>query len=78
LIREIYPQEDFKKMGKYFVFVKINGDQQPSVFQQYGVSAMPTIIFMKPDGTAVHQFLGYRDLGTYLSEMNKARQAAGN
>jgi len=63
-------------MSKHFVFVKINGDHQPSVFKAYGVSAMPTIIFMKPDGTVISQFLGYRDLRAYLGEMNKALQMA--
>ena len=77
LIREIYPLEDFKKMGKYFVFVKINTDHQPAVASKYNVSALPTIAFMKPDGVIIHQFLGYRDLGAYIAEMNKARQAGG-
>ena len=78
MIREIYPLEDFKKMSKYFVFVKINADRQPAIFSRYGVSAMPTIIFAKQDGTAIHQFVGFRDLHTFISEMNKARQMAGN
>lgn len=65
-------------MSKYFVFVKINGDHQPAVFKQYGVSAMPTIIFMKADGTPIHKFLGYRDLHSFMSEMNKARDMAGS
>ena len=46
--------------------------------QQFGVSAMPTIKFMKPEGTVVHEFLGYKPLGAFIGEMNTARQNAGN
>jgi thioredoxin-like negative regulator of GroEL len=77
LIREIYPLEDFKKMSKHFVFVKINTDHQPNLSRQYNVSALPTIMFMKADGSVIHSFLGYRGLGDYIAEMNKARQMAG-
>jgi thioredoxin-like negative regulator of GroEL len=73
LIREIYPLEGFKAMSKYFVFVKINTDQQPSVASAYNISALPTIKFMKSDGTVIHEFLGYRPLDAFIGEMNKAR-----
>ena len=64
-------------MSKYFVFVKINVDKQPAVASQFNVSAIPAIKFMKPDGTVVHEFVGYRDLATYIGEMKKALQMAG-
>jgi thioredoxin-like negative regulator of GroEL len=73
LIREIYPQETFKQMSKHFVFVKIDADKQPAVMQRFGVRAMPTIKFMKPDLTVVHEFVGFRPLAQFLAEMNKAR-----
>jgi thioredoxin-like negative regulator of GroEL len=73
LIREVYPQESFKQMSKYFVFVKINVDEQPGVAQRFGARALPTIKFLKSDGSAIHEFVGFRPLGSFLEEMNKAR-----
>lgn len=60
------------------MFVTIDADKQPALMQQFGVNAMPTIKFMKPEGTVVHEFLGYKPLGAFIGEMNTARQNAGN
>jgi thioredoxin-like negative regulator of GroEL len=65
-------------MSKYFVFVKINGDEQPSVKQAFGVSAYPTIKFLKKDGTTVvHEVVGYEPLNEFLADMQKAMQLGG-
>jgi thioredoxin-like negative regulator of GroEL len=77
LERSVYSQDSFKAMGKYFVFVKINVDQQPGVSQRYGVRALPTLKFMKPDGALVHEFVGGRPLQQFLAEMETARRAGG-
>jgi thioredoxin-like negative regulator of GroEL len=77
LTREVYPNEEFKKYSKYFVFLKINVDHQPRVAQMYSVRAMPTLKFLKADGSVVYEFLGFRPLPQFLEEMNKGKQAAG-
>jgi thioredoxin-like negative regulator of GroEL len=77
LTREVFPREEFKQMGKYFVFMKVDADQNPALMRRFGVSAMPTIKFLKNDGSVVHEFLGFRPLDQFLAEMNKAKAAAG-
>ncbi|HVL37975.1 MAG TPA: thioredoxin family protein, partial [Fimbriimonadaceae bacterium] len=78
LIREIYPLEEFKKQSKYFVFVKINTDHQSSVASAYRVTALPTLIIMRPDGSVVHQWLGFKTLPGILAEMDRGRGMAGH
>lgn len=71
--RDVFATEDFKKMGKYFVFCKIDVDLQPSVAQHYGVTAMPTFKFVKADGSVVSEAVGYRPVAEFLPLMEKAR-----
>jgi thioredoxin-like negative regulator of GroEL len=75
LAREVFPQESFKQMSKYFVFVKINGDEQPGLMTKYGVRGYPTIKFMRADGSVNHEFVGFRPLNEFIAEMNRARGA---
>ncbi len=75
LMRDVFPTEEFKAQSKYFVFCKIDVDLQPAIAQQYGIEAMPTIKFIKADGTVVHEFLGYRPTAEFIAEMEKAKGA---
>lgn len=77
LAREVYPQAEFKKMSRFFVFVKINTDHQPNVAKAFGVTGLPSLKVMTATGKVVHQFVGYRPLGPFLQEMQKGRAAAG-
>lgn len=77
LTREVYPQPDFKKMSRFFVFVKINTDQQPNVARAFAVTGLPALKIMNASGKVVHEFVGYRPLGQFLQEMQKGRAAAG-
>jgi thioredoxin-like negative regulator of GroEL len=73
LERSVYSTSLFKKQSKDFVFCKINADTQPSVLQQWGVSALPTIKFLTKDLKEVHGFVGYKPTHEFIAEMNKAR-----
>lgn len=77
LKRDVFSTEEFKQQSKYFVFVHIDGDQQPDLTKHFGVSGYPTIKFMKPDETIVHEAVGYRPLAAFLAEMDKARAKGG-
>ncbi len=77
LKRDVFSKDEFKQMGKYFVFVHIDTDQQPAVSSNWGVRALPTIKFLKADASLIHEFLGYRPLPQFLQEMDKARQMGG-
>ena len=63
-------------MGKYFVFVDIDTDEQPGLAQQWGVRGIPDLRFLKPDSTEVHKVVGYMGMAL-IAEMNKAAQMGG-
>jgi len=64
-------------MSKWFVFVKINGDHQPSETARFSVSGYPTIKFMKTDESIVHEMVGFRPVDEFVAEMEKAKANAG-
>lgn len=73
LERQVYPDPVWQEAAKDFILVKIDVDQQPSVAQRYQVSAMPTIHFIRPDGSVAHTMMGFRPTAQYISEMETAR-----
>ncbi|MFY9233610.1 MAG: thioredoxin family protein [Fimbriimonadaceae bacterium] len=75
--REVFSSDEFKKQSKYFVFVHIDAEKQPSVAQRFGVNSYPDIRFLKSDGTEIHKVGGYMPLQPFLAEMDKARRAGG-
>jgi thioredoxin-related protein len=77
LREEVFPKDEFKAMGKYFVFCEIDAEAEPSIAQKYGVNAYPTSVFVNSDGTMVHKLEGYKPLNEYLAEMETARKAGG-
>ena len=60
-------------MSRYYVFVKINGEQQRHLMRQYSVSGYPTIKFLRSDGSVIGQHVGYAPLQQMLNVMNKMR-----
>ena len=65
-------------MGRYFVFVHIDTDEQPGVAKAWNVGGIPDIKFTKSDASLVHQFVGYKPLPAFIGEMEKARSMAGS
>lgn len=77
LDRSVYPTEEFKKESKYFVFCKINGEHEASLFQQFQGSGFPLLVYLKADGSEVGRVLGYEDTAPLVAEMEKIRIANG-
>lgn len=73
----VFPTPEFRAMSKYFVFVAIDGDHNRGIMEKFGVSAYPTLIFLRKDGTEVHRRVGGGNTSMIIDEMNKARQMAG-
>lgn len=71
--QNVFPTEEFLAMGKYFVFVDIDTDEQPALARQYGVSGIPDLRFLKSDGTEVHKVVGYKGMAV-LQDFDKARE----
>jgi thiol:disulfide interchange protein len=74
--RNVFPTEEFKAMGKYYVFVDIDTDDQSGLARQYGVGGIPDLRFLKPDGTEVHKVVGYKGMAL-LDDMRTAMSKAG-
>jgi thiol-disulfide isomerase/thioredoxin len=72
--KNVFPTDEFKAMAKYFVFVDIDTDEQPSLAKQFGASAIPDLRFLKADGTQVHKVVGYKGMAV-LDDFDKALQA---
>jgi len=72
LDRDVFQKEDWKKMGKYIVFCKIDVDQQPGVSQAYNVTAMPTQMVLNADGSVVATKVGYANPSDFYQFLNGA------
>jgi len=56
---EVFHSEKFKDVAKDFVLVKVDVDLQKDIASRYGITAMPTVKFLRGDGSVVHEFVGY-------------------
>jgi hypothetical protein len=75
LERSVYSTSEFKKQSKYFVFCKINTDNNPDVAKQWGVGGIPDIRFVDKNLKEKSRILGYKPTGEFVAEMDKARGA---
>jgi thioredoxin-like negative regulator of GroEL len=60
--------------NKSFINVKIDGEKGdgPSVMQQYGITAYPTLLYINPDGTLARKQTGMMDAAQLISRANEA------
>lgn len=58
-MREVAQSERIKEYAKYYVFCKINTDQQPNVAKAYQVSALPTHLITDENGAVLVKQVGY-------------------
>jgi len=79
LEKEVYTTDEFKKQSKYFVFCKIDAEKGEGIdlAARYKISAYPICKFIKPDGTEVHESVGYKPTAPFIAEMNTARSKGG-
>ncbi|MEQ1821800.1 MAG: thioredoxin family protein [Fimbriimonadaceae bacterium] len=69
---EAFTTPEFKAYSKDFVFCKINSDFS-QIDEKFGVTALPTVVFLKADGTEFHKFVGYGGVKQVLGEVEKAK-----
>ena len=50
---DIYPDAAVVKASRDFINVKVNTEQRTDIAGQYGVTALPTILWIRADGTPV-------------------------
>lgn len=60
------------KEANKWVALKVDVDSSPKLAEMYKVTAMPTVAFLKPDGSIAAGFEGYVDTGEMLKSMKTA------
>lgn len=64
------------KESKKWVAVQVDVDKSPKVAEKYGVSALPTVAFLRPDGRLSSSFVGFRDANEAVKIMKAAHVKA--
>lgn len=67
LAAEVFPTDEFKKLSKYFVFLRIDVDAQKSIASAYNIEAMPTQMVLDKDGAVLGKTVGYGDPAGFFS-----------
>lgn len=70
---EVFHSAKFKEVSKDFVLVKVDVDVQTDVRDKYGITAMPTVKFIRGDGSVLHEFVGYGGPDQVYGEISKAK-----
>lgn len=69
---EAFTSEPFMERAKNFVLCKLDAEVETGLAAKYSVTAYPTVVFIKPDGTMVHKFVGYGGIHQVCGDMDKA------
>ncbi len=57
---------------KHVVAVKINTDRNPEVTERYNINALPSDLFLEPNGTRIVESTGYRSQNEYTTALARA------
>lgn len=60
------------EFGRSVIAVKVNTDRAPAVAERYGVTALPTDLFVEPDGAKLMESTGKRSLPEYRMAIARA------
>jgi len=64
---QTWPNAEVRKwLGEKTVALKIDAEKEVKLAKRYSVSAYPTILFIKPDGTRIGQILGFKPPAGFL------------
>lgn len=71
--RDVFPSPEVQRMlAERFVAVKIDGNRQPKLAQQYHVDAFPTDFVLEPfNGRIVSESTGFLDRNSYLAMLTR-------
>lgn len=68
--RDVLKSRDLlERLGKNFVAVKIDSDARPDLVRQYNIRALPSDIFVDPNGRILSQTQGYQEKSRYLAQI---------
>lgn len=75
--RDTYSTEAFKTATRGMTLVKVDIDKHPNIARDYGVNAVPTIVFVERSGREIHRFTGFRPASDFVTEVNTAKRQFG-
>lgn len=55
-----------KKLKEDYICVRVDTEKDPRVSQQFGVTGLPTLVFMTPDAEIITKIPGYIEKDTFL------------
>lgn len=65
-------------LGTSIVAVRINADRDQGLLAQYGISSLPTEIFIGEDGKEIGRYVGGASLADYTRRLENVRHLAGS
>ena len=77
LKQSVFSTDEFKAKSSDWILCQINGDEQPGVLSQYGVSAFPTLMFLSKDGNRLKTVVGGLGLSELLQTMDSLKAGSG-
>ncbi|GMV36626.1 MAG: hypothetical protein AMXMBFR61_11340 [Fimbriimonadales bacterium] len=76
MLKGTYKDPSVVKKSASFVMVLIDIDQQQDLARKHKVEAVPTLLFLHPDGTQISRAVGYKDAKQLTEMMDSALRAA--
>lgn len=79
LDEEVFSRPDVAAASRSFVLVRVDGDKQPELKQEFAVSGYPTIIFLRPgaESSELARVRGAVPYQAMLKAMSEAARKAG-
>ncbi len=71
LQHDVLDTKQFNKLSKYFVFCRIDTDQQPTLSAQYNITALPTQDILDASGSVLDQRVGYSNPDDFYAFISK-------
>lgn len=69
-----FPDPTFTAEAQNWVLLKIDTDKEIATAMKYGVSGLPTLAALHPDGKPIAGVSGYHDAGELVEFMHKAKE----
>lgn len=68
--------EVVRMLCERFTTIKVDGEQRPELTSMYGVFAYPTVWILAPDGTKLHQKIGFMSAEEFKAVLEYAASGA--